>query len=83
VNLILKKYGEIGKNYIEGHHIIPVSDLKNNEGTKVSDIVMLCSNCHSMIHRRRPWLGINDLKSFINQLLFEYLDYLFNTNVYA
>lgn len=54
-------YGDLGKHYIEGHHIIPVSQLKG-EGTRVKDIVMLCSNCHSMIHRKRPWLGINELK---------------------
>lgn len=54
-------YGELGKDYIEGHHIIPVSQIKG-QGTRVKDIVMLCSNCHSMIHRKRPWLGLNELK---------------------
>ena len=46
-----KTYGELGRNFIEAHHVKPVSQLKEGEKTKVSDIKMLCSNCHSMIHR--------------------------------
>lgn len=44
-------YGEIGKDFIEAHHMKPVSQLALGEKTKVEDIVMLCSNCHSMVHR--------------------------------
>lgn len=62
-----KRYGEIGKDFIEGHHTIPVSELKEGESTKVSDIVLVCSNCHSMLHRRRPWLKKDDLMKLINK----------------
>ncbi|KQT34065.1 MrcB family domain-containing protein [Methylophilus sp. Leaf414] len=46
-------YGDIGKGYIEAHHLEPISKLK---GTKVSrdpkkDFAVLCSNCHRMIHK--------------------------------
>lgn len=41
-------YGEIGKDFIEAHHTIPVSEMKPE------DITMLCSNCHKMVHKRRP-----------------------------
>lgn len=57
-----KEYGELGKNFIEGHHCKSISQLKENELTKVEDIAMLCSNCHRMIHRKRPWLTKNELK---------------------
>lgn len=60
-----KVYGEIGEGYIEGHHTIPVSDLKDGDKTYVKDIALVCSNCHKMIHRKRPWLSINDLKSIL------------------
>lgn len=48
-----KTYGEIGKEYIEAHHLKPISSLK---GTKVAldpvqDFAVLCANCHRMIHR--------------------------------
>jgi len=33
--------------------------------TKPEDIVMVCSNCHKMLHRRRPWLKIDELKNLI------------------
>ena len=60
-----KYYGAIGKDFIEGHHIKPVSTLSPGEKTKVDDIVLLCSNCHSMIHRKKPWLTKSQLKSLL------------------
>jgi len=62
-----KKYGKLGEDFIEGHHIKPVSELKEGEKTKVEDIVLLCSNCHKMIHRKRPWLSKKRLKTLIVQ----------------
>jgi 5-methylcytosine-specific restriction enzyme A len=50
-------YGELGKNYIEAHHLTPLSVLKSKSTTsKVSlnpktDFCVLCANCHRMIHR--------------------------------
>lgn len=58
-------YGELGKDFIEGHHSIPVSDLDHDGTTHVKDIVMVCSNCHRMLHKKRPWLKKEDLKSLI------------------
>jgi len=45
------EYGEIGRNFIEAHHQIPISQLPPNSKTKVSDLLMVCSNCHRMLHR--------------------------------
>lgn len=56
-----KVYGERGKDFIEGHHRKPVSEMKEGETTKVEDIGMLCSNCHRMIHRI-PMISIEELK---------------------
>nr|WP_285801181.1 HNH endonuclease [Exiguobacterium sp. s193] len=47
-------YGEHGKDFIEIHHIKPLSTL--SKAIKVNpktDLVPLCSNCHRMIHRRK------------------------------
>ena len=60
-----EKYGELGKNYIEAHHMIPVSTMAEGEKTKIEDIVMVCSNCHSMIHRKKPWLNKTELKKLL------------------
>lgn len=61
-----KVYGELGHGFIEAHHTIAVSTLSENSETKVSDIAMLCPNCHRMVHRRRPWLSMKDLQSILN-----------------
>lgn len=55
-------YGKLGDGFIEVHHIIPVSKMKPGEKTKITDLVMVCSNCHSMIHRKKPWLTKTQLK---------------------
>lgn len=62
-----KKYGKIGEDYIEGHHTIPVSELKEDDKTKPEDIILLCSYCHKMIHRKRPWLKKEELKELIKK----------------
>ncbi|MDB9375937.1 MrcB family domain-containing protein [Nodularia sphaerocarpa] len=61
------RYGEIGKNYIEAHHIVPIATL---EKTKVqlnplTDFTVLCSNCHRMIHRIKPTPTLEDFKKII------------------
>jgi len=60
-------YGELGKDYIEAHHIKPISEMSENEKTDINDIVLLCSNCHSMIHRKRPWINKDELHSLIKK----------------
>lgn len=62
-----RKYGEVGEDFIEGHHVKPVSELIEGEKTKVEDIILICSNCHRMIHRKRPWLSRIELKLLINK----------------
>lgn len=58
-------YGEIGTDFIEGHHTIPVSELEEGDKTRVEDIVLVCSNCHKMLHRKRPWLKSEELKDIL------------------
>lgn len=59
-------YGPLGEGYIEGHHITPLSRLTGVTQTRVSDIALVCANCHRMLHRRRPWLGtVDELRSLL------------------
>ena len=62
-----KQYGSIGKSFIEAHHTIPVSEMEPNQITKIEDMVLLCSNCHSMVHIKRPWLTMKKLKTLIKK----------------
>lgn len=62
-----KFYGAIGKNYIEVHHIIPLASI--NEEIEINpeqDLVVLCANCHRMIHRKKDHvLTVSELKQFM------------------
>lgn len=59
-----EKYGEIGKGYIEAHHLEPIANLKGKKITRdpAKDFVVLCSNCHRMVHRSA---FVSDLAQFI------------------
>ncbi len=49
----VSKYGSIGEKFIEAHHLVPLSTLAVGK-FKIDidkDFAVLCSNCHSMIHR--------------------------------
>ena len=59
-------YGNVGADYIEAHHTLPVSEMKEGEKTKVKDLAFVCANCHRMLHRRRPWLTLKDLNKLVN-----------------
>lgn len=61
-------YGELGKNFIEVHHVKPLSSINQEINVNPeTDLVCLCSNCHRMIHRRRDSiLTIEKLRSLIS-----------------
>ena len=60
------KYGEIGKNYIEAHHLIPFAELDENADlSPKKDVVVLCANCHRMIHRFEDTSNIKKFKKLI------------------
>jgi 5-methylcytosine-specific restriction protein A len=55
-------YGERGAGYVECHHIVPLH-IAGEGTTKLSDLALICSNCHRMIHRRAPWPTPAELRS--------------------
>jgi len=59
------KYGDRGDGFIECHHKVPVSEMKPGDKTRLSDLALLCANCHRMIHAKRPWLSIAELIDLI------------------
>lgn len=62
-----ERYGERGEGFIECHHVKALRDLKPGNKTRLDDLVLLCSNCHSMIHARQPWLDMKDLVRLIQR----------------
>lgn len=57
-----KTYGLIGAEFIEAHHAKPISSPKKSQLTSINDFVAVCSNCHSMIHKKVPPLNWRKLK---------------------
>ena len=46
-------YGKRGADYIEVHHIKPISTFEEEQHVDPKiDLTTVCSNCHRMIHRR-------------------------------
>lgn len=67
-------YGEYGKDYIEIHHTEPIhlNDMRGMKTTvseALKKVVLLCSNCHSMIHRKKgSMLPVENLKQLIKKV---------------
>jgi hypothetical protein len=62
----IQAYGKLGEGFIEAHHTIPLSEFVEETETRVEDIALVCSNCHKMLHRHRPWLRIPELSNLLN-----------------
>lgn len=60
-------YGALGENYIEAHHLKPISTLEVGKFRMNidSDFIVLCSNCHRMIHRLEDPSDIEGLKEIL------------------
>lgn len=57
---------DIANDFIEAHYMISASKIHPDTKTKISDLVMLCSNCHRMVHRYRPFItDKKDLKKIL------------------
>ncbi|SFP87825.1 5-methylcytosine-specific restriction enzyme A [Amycolatopsis arida] len=57
-------YGPHGARYIECHHILPLH-ASGQTTTRLDDLMLICANCHRMVHRGKPWLTPEELKRMI------------------
>jgi len=64
----LSQSSDLGEAIFEAHHIIPLSASQLCQ-TKLTDMTLLCANCHRMIHRaialEKRWLSIEETKVVI------------------
>lgn len=61
----LKTYGELGRDFAECHHRLPVADLAENHPTRLRDLAIVCANCHRMLHKSRPMLSVDQLRTLV------------------
>lgn len=57
-------YGERGRDYIEVHHVVPLR-ASGETKTKLRNLILLCANCHRMVHRSTPWLTADELRGLL------------------
>jgi HNH endonuclease len=62
------RYGVRGQGFCEVQHRLPLSEVDTEVETELDDLAVLCSNCHRMIPRSEPWVGIDELKRLIRGL---------------
>jgi 5-methylcytosine-specific restriction protein A len=62
-----ERYGDRGAGFMECHHVKPVHALRPGDKTRVGDLRLLCSNCHRMVHARRPWLTLEELMAVVRR----------------
>jgi 5-methylcytosine-specific restriction protein A len=59
-------YGEIGKDFIHVHHKIDISTIGNEYSVDpIKDLLPVCPNCHSMLHKKKPAYTIEELKQMM------------------
>lgn len=59
-------YGKHGAGYIECHHVVPLH-VSGEKLNRASDVILLCPNCHRMIHYRQPWLRPEELRALLDE----------------
>ncbi len=59
-------YGLEGAGFIHVHHVVPLSTVgRAYRLDPVKDLVPVCANCHSMIHRRDPPFTVEEVKAML------------------
>jgi hypothetical protein len=56
-----ERYGDIGKGFAHVHHLRPLSTASQARETRLSELVIVCANCHAMIHRGKANRKLNGL----------------------
>jgi 5-methylcytosine-specific restriction protein A len=60
-------YGELGVGFAECHHRQPLASLPERHKTTMSDLAILCANCHRMIHRTRPLMTVEAFSRLVKK----------------
>jgi hypothetical protein len=60
-------YGPAGAGYAEVHHAMPLADYGVRKTDPAKDLVVLCANCHRMVHRKRgECLSLEALRALVD-----------------
>ncbi|AYR22043.1 restriction endonuclease [Alcaligenes faecalis] len=60
------KYGAIGADLIQVHHITPLSAIgEAYQVDPIRDLIPLCATCHHVVHRRDPPYSVAEMRAAI------------------
>lgn len=60
-----ERYGSVGHAFAEVHHLKPLGSSLQARSVNLSDLAVVCSNCHRMLHRGDPVFSIKELRDRI------------------
>lgn len=61
--MMREMYGPLGEGVINVHHLEPVSEMKTPRALDpINDLIPLCPNCHTIVHRERPPISLEELR---------------------
>jgi 5-methylcytosine-specific restriction protein A len=60
-------YGKRGADYIEVHHKKPIHTLNPGTVPKLTDLALLCSNCHRMAHRWGKLMPVDEIAALLRE----------------
>lgn len=59
-------YGEIARDFIHVHHVKPIHEIDSTYSVDpISDLIPVCPNCHSIIHRYKDAVKVSELKDIV------------------
>lgn len=61
------KYGPSAAGIIDVHHTKPVHTLQPGDKTRLEDLALLCANCHRVVHSKKSWLTIDQVRGLVDK----------------
>jgi 5-methylcytosine-specific restriction endonuclease McrA len=60
-------YGSFAGDYCEVHHLLPLAEVENTTQTRMEDLVILCANCHRVVHLHNPPYTLKEVQAMLIQ----------------
>jgi hypothetical protein len=62
-------YGGLANDYCEVHHLVPISELEEATEIRMADLVILCANCHRVVHLHNPPYTLQQVRKILQSPL--------------
>lgn len=60
-------YGPRGEDRLQAHHRTPIEEMIPGSVTRWEDLAMVCPSCHDIIHAKRPWISVEDVRKLLEE----------------